>query len=84
MFRRSLPDEYALIFRFDSTKTRDIHMLFVFTPLDVIWLENGTVTRVERLRPFVGFARERCDTIVELPPGAAEDVAVGDRVVLES
>ncbi|RQG91610.1 DUF192 domain-containing protein [Natrarchaeobius halalkaliphilus] len=83
MFRRSLPDEYALAFRFDAPSTRDVHMLFVFVPLDVVWVDDGTVRRVERLRPWRGFARERADLIVELPAGAAEEVDPGDRLVLE-
>ena len=83
MFRRSIPDDYALAFRFDATKTRDVHMLFVFFPIDVVWLVDGTVRRVDRLRPWLGFERAEADTIVELPAGAADDVEPGDRLVLE-
>ncbi|APW98512.1 hypothetical protein CHINAEXTREME_12330 [Halobiforma lacisalsi AJ5] len=83
MFRRSLPDDYALAFRFDAAKTRDVHMLFVFVPLDVVWLVDGVVERVERLRPWRGFERARADTILELPAGTAAGVDPGDRVVLE-
>ncbi|WP_252699227.1 DUF192 domain-containing protein [Natronosalvus vescus] len=83
MFRRSLPDAYALAFPFDTAKTRDIHMLFVFVPLDVIWVEDETVRRVERLSPWTGYARDRADLILELPAGAATDVEPGTRLVLE-
>ncbi|MFP8952448.1 DUF192 domain-containing protein [Natrialbaceae archaeon A-arb3/5] len=83
MFRRSIPDEYALVFRFGSTKSRDVHMLFVPFPIDVVWLVDGVVQRVERLRPWLGFAREKADTIVELPAGAATAVEPGDRLVFE-
>ncbi|MFD1562376.1 DUF192 domain-containing protein [Haloarchaeobius amylolyticus] len=83
MFRRSLPDDYALVFRFDSTRTRDLHMLFVFVPLDAVWVVDGVVQRVERLRPWRSFARDRADLIVELPAGSAADVEPGDRLVLE-
>ncbi len=83
MFRRSLPEGYALAFRFNEVKTRDIHMLFVFCPLDVIWAADGTVTRVERLHPWRGYAREQGDLIVELPAGAADGVVVGDEIRLE-
>ncbi|MEY7848649.1 DUF192 domain-containing protein [Natrarchaeobius sp. A-rgal3] len=84
MFRRSIPDDYALAFRFSSAKTRDVHMLFVFFPIDVVWIVDGTVERVERLRPWLGIARERADLIVELPAGAAADVEPGDRLALEN
>ena len=83
MFRRSVPDDYALVFRFDAAKVRDLHMLFVFVPIDAVWVVDGVVQRVERLRPWIGFARERADLIVELPAGAAAGVEPGDRLVLE-
>ncbi|MBZ6495893.1 DUF192 domain-containing protein [Natrinema longum] len=83
MFRRSLPDEYALAFRFESTRTRDLHTLFVFVPIDAVWVVDGVVQRVETLRPWRGFAREKADLIVELPAGTAADVEPGDRLRLE-
>ena len=83
MFRRSLPAEYALVFRFETAKVRDVHMLFVFTPIDALWITDGVVERVERLRPWLSFARAECDLLVELPAGGADGVEAGDRVVLE-
>ncbi|WP_265112179.1 DUF192 domain-containing protein [Halosolutus halophilus] len=83
MFRRSLPDEYALVFEFGTARTRDVHMLFVGIPIDAVWIVDDEVQRVERLRPWRGFAREAADRIVELPAGAAADVEPGDRLVLE-
>ncbi|ELY98311.1 hypothetical protein C482_12367 [Natrialba chahannaoensis JCM 10990] len=82
MFRRSLPEDFALAFRFGNASTRDVHMLFVFVPLDVIWVADGVVQRVEQLRPWRGFARDRADTILELPAGAAAGVEPGDEVAL--
>ncbi|RZV10447.1 hypothetical protein BDK88_1606 [Natrinema hispanicum] len=83
MFRRSVPADYALVFRFDSARVRDLHMLFVFFPIDAVWVVDGVVQRVERLRPWLGFARDRADLIVELPAGAAADIEPGDRLTLE-
>ncbi|MDS0477712.1 DUF192 domain-containing protein [Natrinema sp. 1APR25-10V2] len=83
MFRRSIPDDYALAFRFDSTTVRDLHMLFVFFPIDAVWAVDGVVERVERLYPWRSFARARADLIVELPAGAAAEVEAGDRLTLE-
>ena len=83
MFRRSIPSDYALAFRFGTAKTRDLHMLFVFFPIDAVWAVDGVVRRVERLHPWRSFARDRADLIVELPAGAAADVEPGDRVTLE-
>ncbi len=84
MFRRSIPEDYALVFRFETAKPRDVHMLFVTFPIDVLWLVDDVVRRVERLKPWRGYAREEADTIVELPAGSADRVAVGDRVVVPS
>jgi uncharacterized membrane protein (UPF0127 family) len=78
MFRRSIPDDYALAFQFDSVEKRDVHMLFVPFPIDVVWTVESEVGRVERLRPWLGFARARGDEIIELPAGAADDVNPGD------
>lgn len=83
MFRRSLPEGYALAFRFGSVSPRDVHMLFVFVPLDVIWVVDGVVERVERLRPWRGIARSEADLLLELPAGAADGVEPGDELVLE-
>lgn len=57
-----------------------VDMLFVYTPLDVLWVVDEEVVKTERLRPWTGVGAGRADTIVELPPGAAEAVAVGDTV----
>ena len=84
MFRRSLPDGHALLFRFDGAARRSVHMLFVAFPIDVIWLVDGEVTHVKRLRPWLGLGLGRADTLVELPAGAADDVDVGDRVAVEA
>lgn len=82
MFRRSLPDDYALAFRFDGPARRAIHTVFVLTPLDVVWVTDDVVTRVERLAPWRGFARAEADLIVEFPAGGATGIDVDDRLYL--
>lgn len=59
-----------------------VHMLFVRTPLDVLWLADGEVVQVRTLRPWVGSGRARADTLVEMAAGTADGVEPGDRVVL--
>jgi uncharacterized membrane protein (UPF0127 family) len=83
MFRRSIPDDYAMVFRFDRAKPRTFHMVFVPFPIDVVWLVDEEVTAVEKLRPWIGFGRATGDTVIELPAGAAEDVEPGDIVTIE-
>lgn len=83
MFRRSIPDDYALVFEFDGAARRSVHMVFVSFPIDVLWLENESVVAVETLSPWTGLAAHRADTLVELPAGAAENVSEGDTVTVE-
>jgi uncharacterized membrane protein (UPF0127 family) len=82
MFRRSIPNDYALAFRFDDVAVRDVHMVFVPFPLDAVWTVDGEVTCVERLSAWTGIAKARAETLFELPAGSAENVAVGDTVRL--
>ena len=82
MFRRSIPDDYALVFPFESPDIRWLHMLFVPFTIDALWLVDGEVRKAKRLAPFVGLGRGRADTVIELPAGTADEVAVGDEVRL--
>ncbi|PSP77763.1 DUF192 domain-containing protein [Halobacteriales archaeon QS_1_68_20] len=83
MFRRSISDGYALVFRFSRPRTRGLHMVFVPFPIDAVWTVDGRVTRTARLRPWLGHGRARADTVIELPSGAADGVSEGDRVYLD-
>jgi len=83
MFRSSIPDEYALVFPFGDAGWRFIHMLFVRFPIDVLWLDDGEVRRVETMHPWRSFGGATADTVLELPAGSADGVEPGDRVVVE-
>jgi hypothetical protein len=82
MFRRGVPDDYALAFPFDRPGVRGLHMAFVPFPIDAVWTVDGEVTRVSRLRPWIGVGRGTADAVFELPAGAADDVRPGDTVEL--
>lgn len=91
--RASLPEDYALVFRFGDppgfvpdvlTNWRSIHMLGVKVPLDVVWVLDGTVTKTKTARPWIGVGVGKADTLIELPAGAADDVAVGDTIRIEA
>lgn len=83
MFRRSFPEGSALVFRFDTVRSRAIHMLFVSFAIDAVWLDGEVVTGKKTLRPWIGLARGRGDTIIECPEGTFASVSVGDRLVIE-
>lgn len=80
MFRRSIPDDYALVFEFDTVGSRSLHMLFVPFSIDAIWIADGEVTRVETLSAWTGLGSAKADLLIELPAGAGADVSVGDRI----
>ena len=82
MFRRSISEGYALVFPFGEPVTRGLHMACVPFDIDAVWLVDGRVQRVKRLRAWWGFGRAWGDTVLELPAGAAKDVNPGDRVEL--
>jgi uncharacterized membrane protein (UPF0127 family) len=80
MFRRSVPEDFALVFPFDDDRPRTLHMLFVPFDIDAVWLREGTVERVARLPAWTGRGRAVADTVIELPAGAAVDVETGDAI----
>jgi uncharacterized membrane protein (UPF0127 family) len=82
-FRRSFPADHALVFDFDAAARRDVDMLFVPFPIDVLWLVEGRVERVGTLRAWLDLAVARADTVIELPDGAAAGVSRGDAVRIE-
>lgn len=83
MFRRSIPDDYALVFPFAGVGKRGLHMVCVPFDIDAIWLVDGEVTAVKTLSAWTGIGRARADTVVELPAGAADGVEAGDTVRIE-
>jgi uncharacterized membrane protein (UPF0127 family) len=80
MFRRSIPDDYALVFRFDDAHRRTLHMVFVPFDTDAVWIADGEVVKTKRLRAWRGLGSAVADTVVELPAGGAAGVEVGDTV----
>jgi hypothetical protein len=82
MFRRSLPEGSAMAFRFPDPRGRSLHMLFVPFPVDAVWTVENEVTKVKRLRSWVGLGWGTADAIYELPVGTADDVEPGDVVKL--
>lgn len=83
MGKKDLPGGYALIFQFNETKSRTIHMIGVRTALDVLWVEDGTVNAVKTLPPWTGIGRETADMVIELPPQTATTVMPGDQITIE-
>lgn len=83
MFRRSVPADYALVFRFSGQKRRGLHMVCVPFDVDAVWLCDGVVQQVARLSAWTGRGESLADTVIELPAGSADGVASGDRMIVE-
>lgn len=80
MFRRSIADDYALVFPFSRASKRGLHMVCVPFDIDALWLVDGRVRAKKRLSAWTGYGRAEADTVIELPAGAATAVSVGDVV----
>ncbi len=88
MFRRRLPPDEALLLagRRESRLETAIHMLFVFFPLAVFWLDReGRVVDRTLARPFRPFyiSRWPARDVLEGSPDLLEMVAVGDTLSWE-
>jgi uncharacterized membrane protein (UPF0127 family) len=81
MFRRSVPEDYALVFPFARAATRRLHMVAVPFDIDAVWTVDGEVRATARLAAWTGHGAAEADTVYELPAGAADGVTAGDRVV---
>ena len=81
MGRRGLPADTALVFQFDRSRQRPVHMLGVRAPLRVWWVCDGVIERTERLPAWTGVGTAAADTVIELPADAPSG-AVGQRVTV--
>ena len=75
MFRLPLKAGHAYFFPFNPPERPWIHMLFVFFPIDMVFLdENNKVVHLEEARPFQLKIMPGADTaaLLELPPGTID------------
>ncbi len=80
MFKLKKPD-YGLIFIFNTERRADLHMLFVFFPIDVLFLDkNKKVVDIKKdFKPFTYYApKAKAMYVVELPVGAVKNTVVND------
>jgi len=80
MFRRK-PD-YGLVFEFSREKIIPLTMMFVFYPIDVLFLDKDKrVVEIAHLRPFRDYMpKKKAMFFVELPIGVIGKTKVGDSV----
>jgi len=57
-----------IFFVFPEKREVDIHMLFVFTPLLVVWFdEKMNVVKAEKMKPFVSLGSAKAKYVLEIP-----------------
>ena len=75
----------ALIFKLDYEKIVPLHMMFVFYPIDVLFLNKDKVVvdLKENFRPFAFYTpKEKSIYVVEIPQGSIKKLKaeVGDKI----
>lgn len=84
MFENEKLFDYALVFAFpfESKVNATIHMLFVFFPIDVIFLDKNkkVVDIVKGLKPFTPSCspKKPAKFLIELPEGKAAGIKEGN------
>ena len=79
----------ALIFIFKKEKIVPLHMLFVFFPIDVLFLDkNKEIVEIkESLMPFAFYTpKKKAAYIIELPEGAVKKAKteLGDKISFDN
>ncbi len=88
MFSRPLKDKEGLLLvnEIESVEMSAIHMLFVFYPIDVVWMDKGKkVVDIKRnAKPFaLRYAPKRkAKYVLELKAGDSKGISIGDRLQL--
>jgi len=85
MFSRKITDT-GLVFVFDKAERRGLHMLFVFFPIDLVFLDSRKriIEIKEHFLPFtVYYPREKAKYVLELPDGAVKrsGTEIGDFIM---
>lgn len=84
MFSVPIKDK-CLVLHFDPPRRVDLHMMFVFYPIDVIFLSKSkrVVEIKENFLPFTAYlSRKEASYAIELPDGTtlAKRIRLGDRL----
>ncbi len=85
MFEEKKNFNYALIFEFpiESKIGTSLHMLFVFFPIDVLFLDkNQKVVDKVTLQPFIPnyTPKKAAKYVIELPVGKTKGIKIGQKI----
>jgi uncharacterized protein len=83
MFSKRIKDK-GLVFIFSKEKRHSLHMLFVFFPIDVLWLnkKKKVVDMKENFKPFslIAKPKQKASYIIELPTGTIKNTRIKDKI----
>ena len=81
MFTKKKKD-FAYVFAFSSPRPLMITMMFVFYPIDILFVKDGKVVEVATgVKPFGHYTPSvHADTFVELPAGKARQSYLGQKL----
>ncbi len=74
MLRKSIPEDFALVFVLKRPGTVGVHMLFMLFPIDIIFLdEDKNIIGTATLKPWTGHKRMKgVKYIIEMNQGTVE------------
>lgn len=89
MFRKSIPEDYALVFVMDRNRKVSLHMLFVSFAIDAIFLdEDKRIVKISELKPWTGLCSSgtKVKYIIETGRGTAKKAGlkVGDTLTFRN
>jgi len=85
MFEEKKDFNYALVFEFprESRIGTSLHMIFVFFPIDVLFLDKEKrIVDKATLRPFIPnyTPKKAAKYVIEMPIGKAKSVKIGQKI----
>ena len=86
MFRKSVPESYAMVFTMRRDNREGIHMLFMRFPIDIAFLDKDKriIDIRQNLKPWTGlaFSHKPFRYAIEIPAGAAAraSLKLGERL----
>lgn len=87
MFRKSIPPDYSMIFILKKPSSINVHMLFVLSPINVIFLdEKKKISGLACLAPWIGFkAMKNIKYVLEMKAGTIEkyNLSIGGQMEFE-
>ncbi|WP_406670836.1 DUF192 domain-containing protein [Methanolobus sp. ZRKC4] len=89
MFRKDIPENYALVFVMKKCRKVSLHMLFVNYPIDAIFLdEQKRVIQTSSLQAWIGICscKEKVKYIIETSHGKSDKIGItaGDKIYFEN